>query len=72
MKLFFKPILCLITLTFFTNSAYSLSDKQITEICRKKLRRSNCIKNFKFKKYNLLNGNRIEIPVLPFKKINKY
>jgi len=52
----------------FDNSAYSLSEYRIKEICQKKIRRSTCIKNLKFKKLNLLQGNKIEIPVIPFKK----
>ena len=67
MKLIFNPLLFLLIIFSFENSAYSLSDNRIKEICQKKLRKSNCIKNLKFKKLNLLQGNRIEIPVIPFK-----
>ena len=68
MKSFFNTILYLIVLFSFANRAYALSDKQIKKICQNKQRRSTCIKNLKFKKLNLIQGNRIEIPVLPFKK----
>ena len=68
MKLSFKSLLLLLILFLFENSAYSLTDYQIKEICQKKSKRSNCIKNLKFKKLNLLQGNKIEIPVIPFKK----
>tara|TARA_S200000501_G_scaffold144846_1_gene136765 strand:- start:514 stop:720 length:207 start_codon:yes stop_codon:yes gene_type:complete len=68
MKSFFKTILSLFVLFSFENSAYSLSDNQIKEICQKKLRSSTCRKNLKSKKFNLLEGNRIEIPVIPYKK----
>ena len=51
----------------FENRVYSLSENQIKEICKNKLRRSTCIKNLKLKKLNLLQGKRIEIPVIPFK-----
>ena len=68
MKSFFNILLVLMVLFLFENSAYSLSEKQIIEICKKKLRRSTCIENLKFKKSNLSNGNRIEIPVIPYKK----
>ena len=68
MKSFFNTLLYLLFLFSFENSAYALSDKQIKEICQKKPRRLTCIKNLKFKKLNLLQGNRIEIPVIPFKK----
>ena len=53
---------------FFDNRAYSLSDNQIKERCQKKVKIATCIKNLKFKRLNLLQGNKIEIPVIPFKK----
>ena len=68
MKLFFNPLLFLLALFLFENSAYSLSDYQITKMCQKKFRRSTCIKNLKLRKFNLLQGNQIEIPVIPYKK----
>ena len=48
--------------------AYGLSDFQIKEICKKKQRRLTCIKQLKFKKSKWLKGNKIEIPVIPYKK----
>ena len=68
MKLFFNSLFFIFILFLFENSAYSLSDNQIKEICQKKSKRSTCIKKLKFKKLNLLQGNKIEIPVIPFKK----
>ena len=68
MKLFFNTLFFFFILFLFENSAYSLSDYRIKEICQKKPKRSTCIKNLKFKKLNLLKGNKIEIPVIPFKK----
>ena len=68
MKLFFNPILIFLIIFLFENSAYSLSDYQIKEICQKKSKRSTCIKKLKFKKLNLLQGNKIEIPVIPLRK----
>ena len=67
-KNFFNNLLYLLILFSFENSAYSLSENQIKEICQKKSRVSTCIKNLKFKKLNLIQGKRIEIPVKPFKK----
>jgi len=67
MKLFFKPLLIFLILFLFENSAYSLSNYQIEEICQRAKRRSACIKNLKFKNINLLKGNVIEIPVIPLK-----
>ena len=68
MKLFFNAIFYLLVLFSFENRAYSLTDYQIKEICQKKSKRSTCIKKLKFKKLNLLQGNVIEIPVIPFNK----
>ena len=68
MKLFFNILLFLSVLISFENSAYSLSDNQIKEKCQKKSRKFSCIKNLKLKKLNLIQGNRIEIPVIPYKK----
>ena len=68
MRIFFNNLLFLLVLFSFENSAYSLSDNQIKELCQKKPRISACIKNLKFKKLNLIQGKRIEIPVKPFKK----
>ena len=66
MKKFLNPLLFLSF--FFQSSAYSLTNYQIKEICKKKSKKTYCIENLKFKKSNLLQGNRIEIPVIPFKK----
>jgi len=68
MKLLFNPLLFLFIIFLFEDSAYSLSNYQIKKICQKKPKRSTCIKNLKFKKLNMLEGNKIEIPVIPFKK----
>ena len=68
MKLFFNPLLFFLIIFSYKNSAYSLTDYQIEAICQKKLQKTRCIKNLKFKKLKLLQGNRIEIPVIPFKK----
>ena len=68
MKLFFNTLSFFIILFLFENSALSLSNYQIKEICQKKSKRSTCIKKLKFKKLNLLQGNKIEIPVIPFNK----
>ena len=67
MKPFLHVIIYLIVLFLFESSAYSLSDNQIIKPCQENQRRSTCKKNYKFKKSNLLKGNRIEIPVIPFK-----
>ena len=53
---------------FFESSVYSLSNYQIKKICQKENKKTTCIKNLKSKKSNLLQGNQIEIPVIPFNK----
>ena len=68
MKYFFNSLLYFLILLSFENSAYSLSENQIKKICQKKQNEYACFKNLKLKKFNLLRGNRIEIPVIPFKK----
>ncbi len=68
MKLFLNTLSFFFILFLFENTAYSLSNHQIKEICQKKSKRSTCIKNLKLKKLNLLQGNKIEIPVIPLKK----
>ena len=68
MKLIFNLLLFSIFTISFEHIAYSLSNYQIKAICKKKKNRSTCIKNLKIKKSNLLQGNQIEIPTIPFKK----
>lgn len=54
-------------LIIYQNSAYSLTDYQIKSRCRKNKNSLICIRNLKSKKNKLMQGNRIEIPVIPFK-----
>ena len=68
MRLFFSTFLLFLNIFLFENNAYSLSDYRIKEICQKNPKRSTCIKNLKSKKLNLLQGEIIEIPVIPFEK----
>ena len=68
MKSFLNTIFSLIVLFSSEISVYAISDNRIKEICKNETRRSTCIRNLKIKKLNLLEGNRIEIPVIPFKK----
>ena len=68
MKLLLNTILFLILALIYGNNAYPLSDYRIREMCQRKQRKSICMKNLKSKKYKLLKGDQIEIPVIPFKK----
>ena len=68
MKFLLNFILFSLTTIFFENSAYSLTNYQIKLICNRKETKLSCIKNLKLKKDNFIKGNRIEIPVIPYKK----
>ena len=66
MRLFFNIFLSLLFLFLLENSVYSLSDYEIRQLCKKQPKRISCIKNLKIKNLELLKGNRIEIPVIPY------
>ena len=68
MKLALNLYLCLFTLFTFVQKSFSLTNYQITQICKKEKRSSNCIQKLQDKRYNLQKGNLIEIPVIPYKK----
>ena len=68
MKLLSNLLLVLLILFLYENYAFSLSDYRIKKICENKQRRDICLKELKTKKFNLLKGNQIEIPVIPYKK----
>ena len=68
MKFFLNSLLYLLVSFLYQNNAYSLSERQINQICRNKQKKVSCIRNLKSKNNKLLQGNRIEIPVIPFKK----
>ena len=68
MRSFFKTFLYLLVLFAFENSSYSITEKEINEICKNESRKSICKKNLRSKRLDLIRGNRIEIPVIPFKK----
>ena len=55
-------------LLLYENISFALTDLEIKQICKKKRRRLTCIKNLELKRSILLEGQRIEIPVIPFKK----
>ena len=67
MKLALNLSLYLIALYSFDDKAFSLTNYQISKICKKEKRISNCIKKFQEKRDKLKNGELIEIPVIPFK-----
>ena len=52
----------------FNDKTFSLTDYQIKKICKKERVESICIKNLKEKRSNLQKGDKIEIPVIPYKR----
>ena len=67
MKLALNLSLSLFALLTFHDKTFSLTNSQISKICKKDKRVSDCIKKFEEKRDNLKNGDRIEIPVIPYK-----
>ena len=68
MKFFFNPLFLFLPFLILEAKAFALTDSQIRQICYKKLRDFNCIRNLKDKRTNLIKGNRIKIPVIPHKE----
>ena len=68
MKLALYLSLLLFALVSFSEKSSSLSNFQIKNICKKEKNKLSCTKNLKDKRYNLQNGNQIEIPVKPYKR----
>ena len=60
----------LFLLAFFINknNGFALNDYEIRKICKKEIKKITCINNMKEKNINLIKGNRIKIPVIPFKR----
>ena len=67
-----NSILLFFSLFLYGNNAFALNDYQIKEFCKKSILKSNCFKNLKNKRMNLKKGNRIKIPVIPFKKYKNF
>ena len=59
--------LFLFALLTFSGESFSLTDYQIKKICKKEKRELNCIRNLQEKRIDLQKGNKIEIPIKPFK-----
>ena len=68
MKLALNLSLFLFTLFTFDEKVFALTDYQIEKICIKGRKKSTCIKNLKEKRSNLQKGDKIEIPVIPYKR----
>ena len=67
MKLALNLSLYLIALYSFDDKAFSLTNYQISKICKKEKIVSICIKKLQEKRDNLNEGDQIEIPVIPYK-----
>ena len=59
--------LSLFILFTFVEKSFSLTNYEITRICKKEKRASTCIKILREKRDNLEKGNLIKIPVIPYK-----
>ena len=68
MKLSLSFFIFLFTLLTFSDESLSLSDYQIKKICKKEKRELTCIRSLQEKRINLQKGNKIEIPIKPFKR----
>tara|TARA_B100001029_G_scaffold19392_1_gene12913 strand:- start:335 stop:541 length:207 start_codon:yes stop_codon:yes gene_type:complete len=68
MKIALRLSFFLFALLTIGEKSFSLTDYQIKKICKKEIRVSTCIKNIKEKRFNLKQGNSIEIPVIPYKR----
>ena len=66
MKLALNFFLSLFALFTFDDQTFSLTNYQISKICKKEKRVSTCIKKFQEKRDKLKNGELIEIPVIPY------
>ena len=68
MKLALSLSLSFFALFTLNDKSYSLTNYQITQICKKENRRSTCKNNLLEKKHNLQKGKLIEVPVKPYKQ----
>ena len=68
MKFTLNLFLLLFTFILWESKAYSLSNYKIKKICKKARNELVCEKNFKERRANLEKGNKIEIPVIPYKR----
>ena len=67
MKFILNLSLFLLAFFLFSNATFSLTNYQIKRYCAKQPKVSSCIKELQEKRSNLEKGNRIEIPVFPYK-----
>ena len=68
MKLALNFYFFFISLFFFGEKSFSLTDYQIKKFCKKEKKELNCKRSLQEKRSNLQKGNLIEIPVIPYKR----
>ena len=68
MKLAVNLTFFLFALVLFENKSLSLNDYKIKKSCKNEKYEFTCIKNLQEKRSNLQRGNKIAIPVIPYKK----
>ena len=66
MKFALSLYLFLLAFSTLYDKTFSLTNYQISKICKKEKRVSICIKKFQEKRDKLKNGELIEIPVIPY------
>ena len=66
MKFALNLSISLFALFTFDDKTFSLTNYQISKICKKEKRVSICKKKFQEKRENLKNRGLIEIPVIPY------
>ena len=67
MKFALSLYLSLLSFSTLYDKTFSLTNYQISKICKKEKRVSICIKKIQEKRDKLKNGDLIEIPVIPYK-----
>tara|TARA_B100002019_G_C21219132_1_gene573688 strand:- start:295 stop:501 length:207 start_codon:yes stop_codon:yes gene_type:complete len=68
MKIALNLFLFLSVFLIWGDKSFSLTDNQISRICKKEKRYLICVKNLQEKKSELQKGNIIAIPVNPYKR----
>ncbi len=68
MRLVLNFSLFLLTFFILTDKTLSLTNYQIRKFCKRQKSESTCIKDLQDKRSKLMEGNLIEIPVIPYKK----
>ena len=68
MKFALSLYLSLLAFSTLYDKTFSLTNYQISKICKKEGRQLTCIKNLQEKRSNLQKGKLNEIPVAPYKR----